>query len=457
VRDLTRGPVAGHIFQLSTFIALTTTVQTLYFLADLYFVGRLGKEEVAGVALAGNLMMIVLALTQALGVGTTSLVSQAMGRRDRERAELVFNQSLVLSALVGLTFGAVAFVLRHAYSTGLAADAATAVQGVAYLDWFIPALALQFGLVSMGAALRGLGDMKIPTVIQVGSVVLNIALAPILMFGWVAGIALGVAGAAIASCLAVGAAGVAFAAYFRRPASPLRFRADQWRPRPRLWWEMSRIGLPAGGEFALMFVYLMVVYSIMRPFGAAAQAGFGIGMRVMQALFLPAVAIAFATAPVVGQNFGAGLGSRVREAFRASTLMCAVVMLLLSAICQVAPDRLIRVFNGDPAVVAFGSDYLRIISWTFVASGIVFTSSSVFQGIGHTLPALATSALRITLFSLPAYWLSHRPGFHMRQIWYLALGCVLLQMAMNLWVLQRELGRKLRAHVGGPAQPALSS
>ena len=63
-------------------------------------------------------------------------------------------------------------------------------------------------------------------------------------------------------------------------------------PQPRLWWEMLRIGLPAGGEFALMFVYMILVYDILRPFGAAAQAGFGIGVRVMQALFLPAVAIA---------------------------------------------------------------------------------------------------------------------------------------------------------------------
>ena len=96
MKDLTRGSVGGHVLQLASFIALTTTFQTLYFLADLYFVGRLGREAVAGVSLSGNLAFLVLALTQALGVGATSLIAQALGRKQREQAELVFNQALVL-------------------------------------------------------------------------------------------------------------------------------------------------------------------------------------------------------------------------------------------------------------------------------------------------------------------------------------------------------------------------
>jgi Na+-driven multidrug efflux pump len=155
MKDLTKGPVGGHVLQLATFIALSTAFQTLYFLADLYFVGRLGKEAIAGVSLAGNLMFVVLALTQSLGVGATSLIAQAIGRKDHEHAELVFNQALVLSNLTGLAFGVWVFALRGAYCRWLAADATTAELGVQYLNWFVPALFLQFPLVAMGAALRG--------------------------------------------------------------------------------------------------------------------------------------------------------------------------------------------------------------------------------------------------------------------------------------------------------------
>jgi putative MATE family efflux protein len=452
MKDMTKGPVAGHVLQLAGFIALTMLFQTLYFLADLYFVGRLGKEAVAGVSLSGNLAFVVLALTQSLGVGATALVAQALGRKQREHAELVFNQAFVLSTLTGLGFGLVAFAGRSAYCRGLAADAATADQGISYLAWFVPALVMQFPMVAMGATLRGMGDLKIPTAIQIATVLLNVVLAPILIFGWLGSRPLGVAGAALASLAAITAGCVALVLYFRRPESPFRFRSSQWSPQPRLWGALLRIGLPAGGEFALLSFYMLLIYDISRRFGASAQAGFGIGLRVMQSLFLPVVAIAFATAPVVGQNFGARLGPRVREAFRAAAKMCAAVMLVLTVLCHIAPDALVRIFSKDDAVVAFGSEYLRIVSWNFVASGLVFVTSSVFQGLGNTLPALASSAVRLLLFALPAYMLSHRPGFEMRHVWYLSVASVTLQVLANLWLLERELRARLEfAPLGDPA------
>src|SRR5215472_3161234 len=151
MKDLTEGPVRGHLIQLASFIALSTAFQTLYFLVDLYFVGRLGKEALAGVGLSGNLMFLVLALTQALGVGATSLIAQAVGRKEPKSAQVVFNQAFILSNLTGLAFGVVFFGVRIAYSQRLAADAATAAAGVEYLNWYVPALGLQFALVAMAA------------------------------------------------------------------------------------------------------------------------------------------------------------------------------------------------------------------------------------------------------------------------------------------------------------------
>src|SRR5712691_9398683 len=112
MKDLTQGSVTKHLLHMSVFLAVSMLVQMLYLLADLYWVGRLGKEAIAAVAVAGNLMMVVLALTQALSVGTTTLIAQAIGRKDQDRAELAFNQSLLLSLLVGFLLGASSFALR---------------------------------------------------------------------------------------------------------------------------------------------------------------------------------------------------------------------------------------------------------------------------------------------------------------------------------------------------------
>src|SRR5215510_7321054 len=328
MKDMTQGSVTGHLLHLSSFLALSMLVQTLYFLADLYWVGRLGKEAIAAVGVAGNLMMIVLALTQALSVGTTTLIAQAVGRKDQAQAELAFNQSLVLSLLVGLLLGVTSFALRSQYATSLTADAVSARMAKEYLLWFIPALVLQFPLVSLGAALRATGVVKAAVGLQVLSVALNIIFAPLLIFGVGPLPKLGVMGAAVATFLSILVANVLFVEYYQRHYRFLRFRSMLLRPQPRVWWRMLRIGIPAGAEFALVSVYIAVVYGIIRQFGAAAQAGFGVGARVMQSMFLPVMALGFAVAPVVGQNFGGRRADRVRESFYSALRIALATMFL---------------------------------------------------------------------------------------------------------------------------------
>src|SRR5438874_6841572 len=115
MKDLTQGSVTKHLLHMSAFMAVSMVVQTLYLLADLYWVGRLGKEAIAAVGVAGNLTMIVLALTQMLGVGTTTLISHAAGQKDQARAELVFNQSFLMSILVAAGLGVIGFLLMDLY------------------------------------------------------------------------------------------------------------------------------------------------------------------------------------------------------------------------------------------------------------------------------------------------------------------------------------------------------
>ncbi len=116
MKDLTEGSVIRHLLHMAAFMAVSMLVQTLYLLADLYWVGRLGREAIAAVGVAGNLMMVVLALTQMLGVGTTTLIAQAAGRKDQPHAERALNESIVMSLLIGLAFVVVAFLVRDVYA-----------------------------------------------------------------------------------------------------------------------------------------------------------------------------------------------------------------------------------------------------------------------------------------------------------------------------------------------------
>src|SRR5881397_1422737 len=347
MKDLTTGSVTRHLLHMSAFLAVSMVVQTLYLLADLYWVGHLGKEAIAAVGLAGNITMIVLALTQMLGVGTTTLISQAAGRKDQPHAELAFNQSFVMSIVIAFALGVVGFILRPAYCDWLSADAATATLAKAYLLWFFPGLLLQFPLVALGSALRATGIIKPAVGFQVLSVLLNIVLAPLLIFGIGPWPKLGVTGAALATFISILVADVLIILYFERSYHYLRFRFLQFRPQTKIWNSLLRIGLPAGAEFILISVYIIIVYSIIRNFGAAAQAGFGVGARVMQALFLPVVALSFAVAPVVGQNFGGRQPDRVRDSVKSGLGIAAAMMLVLALITWLAPATMIRFFSKD--------------------------------------------------------------------------------------------------------------
>jgi putative MATE family efflux protein len=447
MQDLTTGRVSSHLVKTASFMLVTMVFQTLYFLVDLYWVGRLGKEAVAAVGVAGNLQFIVLAVSQMLGVGATTLVSHAAGRRDHERALLVFNQAQLLSVVVGVVFLVVGLLVRDWYVLQQSADAVTARLAGEYLTWFIPAMALQFAVVAMGAALRGVGNFKPGMVVQTATVIINILLAPVLIFGWGTGVAFGVAGAAVSTLIAV-VVGVAWlATYFLPRDAFLRFVRRDMHPQFPLWSDMLKIGLPAGAEFLLMAVYLFIVYRIAAPFGSAAQAGFGIGMRVVQALFMPVVALGFAVAPVAGQNVGARLGARVKDVFRTACTMAAAYMFVAAIICNIAPAALVGVFSPDAQVIGVGDEYLRIISWNFIASGLVYVCSSMFQALGNTIPSLVASISRVAIIAVPSVWLAQFPGFQLRWIWYLSVVAILLQLAIVLALLRREFRVKFGATV----------
>jgi putative MATE family efflux protein len=438
MQDLTTGSITRHLLKTASFMLVTMIFQTLYFLVDLYWVGRLGKEAVAAVAIAGNLTWIVLAVSQMLGVGTTTLVSHAAGRKDRGEALLVFNQSLIVSLVVAVIFLVVGLLQLGAYTSTLGADERTSGLAADYLRWYIPAMALQFVMAAMAAALRGTGNFKPGMIVGTATVILNMILAPFLVFGWGSGVPLGVAGAAISTLIAVIVGTVWLAMYFVKPTAYLHFLAAQWRPRFPLWGRMLKVGLPAGAEFALFAVYLFVVYVISRPFGAAAQAGFGIGLRIMQSGFMPIVALGFSVAPVAGQNVGAGLPDRVRKTFLTAAGMAAGAMAVWGLACWALAPSMVRVFSSDAEVIAVGSEYLEYTAWAFIASGVVFVSSSMFQALGNTIPSLAASVARIMLVAIPAVLMSRIPGFELRWIWYLSAGSIFVQMVTVLVLLRRE-------------------
>lgn len=244
MQDFTQGSIPRHIVRMAVPMFAAMIFQTLYYLVDLYFVARLGSDAVAGVSAAGNLQFIVLALTQVLTVGTMVLIAHASGRKDRDDASRVFHQSLLLAGVCMIITLAAGFALAGPYARTLGANAGTTEASYAYLMGFIPALALQFALVTMAAALRGTGVAKPTMIVQVLSVVINAVLAPVLIAGWGTGHPLGVFGAGLASTIACVAAIVMMLVYFLKLETFVAFDRAQLTPHFETWKRMLKVGLP---------------------------------------------------------------------------------------------------------------------------------------------------------------------------------------------------------------------
>ena len=442
MNDLTQGSIPRHIVKMALPMAFGMLFQTAYLLIDLYFVAGLGDAALAGVSSAGTLQYIVMAATQVLGVGTVALIAQSSGRRDRDDATLVLNQSLFLSGIGFIATLVLGFALMGTYLHTMAADAPTMEAGRRYLLAFIPALALQFAMITLGSALRGAGVAKPGMMIQIGTVLLNAILAPVLIAGWGTGHPLGTFGAGLASAISIFAGVVAGWVYFLSGDRYARLDVSLMAPQRAPILRLLRIGLPSGAEFLLLFVLTGLMYFMIRPFGAAAQAGYGLGARVMQSIFLPAMAVAFAASPVAGQNVGAGNGQRVRDTFKAAALIGSGVMLLATIVSQTQSDRMLALFTKEPAVIEIGSAFLHIVAFNFIAQGLIFTCSGMFQALGNTIPSLISGVTRLATFALPALWLSRQPGFTMQQVWWLGVITITLQMGLSVWLLRRELNKR---------------
>ena len=452
MRDLTQGPVRGHLIAMAIPITVGMLVQTLYLMVDLYFVSGLGKEAVAGVAAAGNVSLVALALTQMLAVGTVSLVAQALGAKDKPRASRVFEQAMLLGLACMAATLALGVVAGPAYMRAVAADAAIAQAGVTFILWSLPGFALQFVLAVAGSVLRGAGITRPGMVVQVATVGLNVLLAPVLIAGWGTHRPLGIAGAGLATSLSVAAGLAMLFAYLARLRTIVAFPHGLVRPDRAMLGRMLRIGMPAGGEFVIMVLLNSAIYALIADFSTAAQASYGIASRVMQALLMPAMAISFAVPAVAGQNFGGRHPARVSETFRQALLLEMMAMGLTVAACQHWAPLLVGWFTDDPRAAEAGVTILRVVSWNFFGTGVVFACSGMFQAMGNTLPALLSSTTRLATFLVPALWLHGRGGFALVEVWYLSVASATLQALLSLALLRRQLGQRL-APLRQPAAP----
>ncbi|MFC0118610.1 MATE family efflux transporter [Pseudoalteromonas xiamenensis] len=458
MQDLTKGPIQKHIVHMAVPIAMGMLIQTMYFLIDLFFVGQLGEAALAGVSTAGNLFFFIMALTQVFNVGCATLVAHAMGRKNRDEAESIYSHGMfyglaatLLTLIVGYNFG-------HAYINTLVTDELTRQMAFSYFNWFLPSLALQFVLTVISASMRGAGLVKPLMGIQMLALILNAVLSPLLITG-AGGILpeMGVSGAACASSISAIFALVLVIKYLYKNPNTLTLHFAKMTPNWGIFKGVLKVGVPAGSEFMLTFFYMALIYWALSRFGPAEQAGFGLGTRIMQSLFLPVMAIAFAAPAIAGQNYAAGKVKRVYATYKISMGMTVGMMAIMAIPCIFVPEWFLGPFSNDPEVILVAATFLSFVGFNFVPAGMVFAASGMFQAFGNTLPSLASTFVRVSTFSCLLVYFVSQDDLAVTTIWTLSVATVFLQATLSFFLLQRALRKKIyaRAHARAPISEAV--
>jgi putative MATE family efflux protein len=416
---ITDGSVLGAVVRLTVPMLVSGILQNAQSLIDLFWVGSLGPTAVAAVAMSATILMLLFPMLMGISTGTVALVARAMGAGQPEEASEATSQSLLLAVFLGGISGLLGWHFSDRLFHLLGAAPEILPDGEAYLRISLLGSFTVFVLFIANAALQGAGDTVTPMYVMVISNILNIVLAPLLIFGLGPFPRLLVRGAAWAMVLSQAAAASLSLYVLFTGRSHLHTRLRQWKPRLSLSWRILRIGLPGSGQMLSRSLMSAVMMRIVAGCGVAAVAAYGVGLRLHMIVLMPAFALGGAAATMVGQNLGAAKPARARHAAWLATWLDVGVMVVAAAFFMVLAPALIRVFNGEPEVVRIGSRYLLIVSpfYIFAALGIVL--GRALNGAGDSMAPMVITILTLWGLQVPlAIWWSRLWQTPTQGVWW---------------------------------------
>jgi len=393
-QSLLAAPIVPTLLRLSAPGMLLVAFQSAVSIGDTYFVGRLGTAPLAGLALVFPLLMLLqMTSAGAMGGGVASAIARALGAGDAARARKLVVHALVIALGMAGAFTVLLVVFAKPLYRLLGGEGETLASALAYSD-IVFAGALTVWLANtLSSLLRGTGNMLVPAAALIVAATIHVPLSGSLTLGAGPMPRLGIAGAAISYVTTFGLAAIGQAVVVFRRGSALRPTRADLRLERRLFAEILRVGgLSTLNAFQTVLTAVVLTGFVGR-FGAAALAGYGVGVR-LELLQIPlAFAVGQALVVLVGVNIGAGNTAAAKRIAWAGTALAAAICFVIGATAAVFPLAWVGLFSDDPAVLAAGSRYLRIVAPFYPLLGVGIALYFASQGAGQMLkPVLAGTA-----------------------------------------------------------------
>ena len=417
---LLEGPILRSLLTLAVPIVAANVLQSAYQIIDAFWVGRLGGAAVAAVSLSFPVMFLMFAIGAGLSIAGSTLIAQYVGARNEKMVAHVAGQTLLMVVLASLVLGTIGYFTAPALLRlmGVAPDVYPGALGFMRVSFI--GLVFNFTFFVFQAIMRGIGKPMLPVYIVLGTVFLNFALDPLLIFGWGPVPGYGVMGAAIATLTTQGIAAVIGVVVLRLGMHGIHVRRRDFIPDFGYVKRAFFLGFPASVELSARALGLMVMTFLIASFGTLTLAAYGVGSNILQVVTIPAMGLSMAVSTLVGQNIGAGNVERAARIGQLGAALGFASLTLLGIVVFFCAAPLVAFFvPKDAAVIAAGAGFLRIMALAWGFMGVQFALTGVFRASGNMVVTMVLTLVSQWVLQFPlAYVLSKHTTLGADGIWW---------------------------------------
>lgn len=428
--DLTKGKVSQLLISQALPMIWGILAIISMNLADTYFVGQLGDDELAAMGFTFPIVMIMSSMAFGIGIGASSLIARAIGSQHEEEVRGYTTSSVLIALCVALTLAIIGiFTINPVFRLLGAPEAILPLIDDYMFIWYLGSFLIVVPMVG-NSAIRAAGNTKLPSYVMITVAVVNVILDPIFIFGLFGFPAMELQGAALATVISSSIALFVGLYILKVKLNFLAFEHCHKKIWVR-WKAILRLAIPAAASNIITPISIAITTSLVAQYSSDAVAGYGIAARIESFMLIVLMALSAVLSPFAGQNWGASRFDRLSQAVSFSFKFSWIWGIGVAVVLWFSADILLSAFTDNPDVIASAKSYLVIVSLTFSFLGMVMMTSSIANGIGNPIPALVFTVSRLLILYLPLVWLlSHYLGL---QGIYLAAAIANVTVGMGAW------------------------
>jgi putative MATE family efflux protein len=399
--DYTQLPIKKAIFLLAIPMVLELVMESLFAIADIYFVGKLGPSAVATVGLTETYLFLLYSIAMGLSVAVTAIVARKIGEKDPIGAGISSVQSIFIAIVSSIPFTILGIFYSKELLILMGGDSWVIENGYPYMQWALGGNLIIMLLFILNGVFRGAGDAAMAMRILWISNGLNIVLDPILIYGWGPIPAFGITGASMATNFGRGAGVVAQIWVLLRGSNHLKILTSHIKLHKESILSILVTSVGGIGQMIISTSSWIFIMRILAEFGSEVVAGATIALRVMMFTLMPAWGLSNAVATLVGQNLGAGKPDRAEKSVWITGFWNMGYLIIIAIIYFFLCDELIGLFSIDSKVISIGSEWLKILSYSYFVYAWWMVTVQAFNGAGDTYTPTKINLVFFWLIQIP--------------------------------------------------------